>query len=54
MKDKVHTSHCIFDGVGISHISQIEFQLWIAVLLTHIILFFLITGKDTDLFDIGI
>ena len=50
----VHTPHRHIHRCLITHIPYIKFYFGILQLMTHIILFFLITAKDTDLLNIGI
>ena len=53
-KNIVHTPHRHIHRCLITHIPYIELHFWILQLMTHIVLLFLITAKNTDLLNIRI
>ena len=56
----VNTRHGIFDGLGVADIADIELDLLSGLrmlglkLMSHIVLLLLVTGEDTNLFQVRI
>ena len=54
MKNIVDPFYRLTNTIWITHITNIKFYFFILQMMTHIVLFLFITGKNTDFFDIGI
>ena len=54
MEDIIHAVHCTINGTFVTYIPDVKLYFGILQVMTHVILLFLISGKYTDLLDIGI
>ena len=59
MKNIIHTVHCAANGIDISYVAYIKFEfgrifgVLKLIFVTHIVLLFFVSRKNSDLFYIG-
>ena len=53
MKHAIHARHGFLHAIQLPHVPNIKLEICITILMPHVILLFLIAGKDANLGDIS-